>query len=67
MANQIIERFKKWYTNINGPISVMTPCKEAYIQGSRDQFRHLAEQISGCVTYQEIMDMLRKEYDSMEG
>jgi hypothetical protein len=60
------DRFRKWYQEANGPISIMNPCQESYIQGALDERRELAKKISECVTYEEIMQLISMELDSAE-
>lgn len=66
MSREALERFLKWYNSQNNPISIMEPCKFAYLQGSRDERLELAKKISNCVTYEEIMDLIRMELDSTD-
>ena len=60
------ERFKKWYQANNGAIIIMTPCKESYIQGAIDERISLSSKIANCVTYEEIMALIRMEIDSID-
>jgi hypothetical protein len=66
MKQQVLEKFKSWYQKINGPMALISPAKSAYIQGSKDGALILASKIAECLTFEEVMDLLRKECDSIE-
>jgi hypothetical protein len=60
------DRFKKWYQRENLPIAIMTPCKEAFIQGDKEGRLDLVDRLSECQTFEEMMHLLRQECDLIE-
>lgn len=66
---KISEKFMKWYRESNGPIAIMSPCKEAYIQGALEERYErivLANKICNCLTIEEVRELLRIECDSLD-
>ena len=66
MTKEIYQRFRDWYYRDNGPISIMEPCKFAYNQGAIEERLALSKKISECVTYEEIMLLIRMEVEELE-
>jgi hypothetical protein len=63
MDSELFAKFRKWYDLHNRPISIMEPCKESYEEGFKEGRIDIATKISNCVTYEEIMYLIRIELD----
>jgi len=66
MSKDIGDRFKRWYAEFNGPISIVEPCRMAYEKGATDERLELCKKISNCMTFEEILYLIRLELDDLE-
>jgi hypothetical protein len=66
MSEEITAKFKKWFDKSNKAIVLWHPSYCAYSEGHKEGQRSTLIRLSECLTYEEMLHIIKMELENLE-